>query len=215
MQAEGAGAGRAASPRTWKEPGSGWSVVTSTTPDGGEAAWRSSQPVPRRAGHRVPHPSPLVPPLPSPPQPQRPEPRRFPSRGAPARLGRSAALGSVRGRGRGAPPSWIRTVREPPPARPGAGSGLAEPRARARARARAAREGGRAEEGAWQRRKGVVGNRAAAASGLLSGGSAPLLPRLSRLRPSGKMPSAPGCEEGTGVAVRGAAAAAAAVARVL
>lgn len=58
----------------------------------------------------------------------------------------------------------------------------------------------------------MVGTRAAAASGLLSGGSAPLLPRLRHRRPSGKMPSAQGCEEGTGAAAR---AAAAAVARVL
>lgn len=242
--------GRATSPQTWRKPGSGGGWVgwvyadTSVTPDGGEAAWRSSQPVPRRAlpfHTRV---------LQDPPAPLDPlaaaaaAPRA--GRGAPppagpgfgwaaalrsaplgsarfgsarpqrsVRLG-SARLGSARGRGRGAPPFWIRTVGEPPPARRGAGSGLAEPRARARAARASERAGERAGEGGrlaeeegsgWEPGCGSLRSPPRRQRPLL-------LPRLRRrLRPSAKMPSAQGWEEGTGVAARTAAVAA--VARVL
>lgn len=197
--------------RRGRSPIGDWSVDTSRTRDGGEAAWRSSQPVPRRAipSHTRVLRAPRSPRSRSPSATSEaiPLPRVSGSAGPQRAVRLRAGSG-----GRGAPPFWIRTVREPPPARRGAGSSLAEPRARARAAREGGRAGGGGRERGWQRRKGVVGTRAAAASGLLSGGSAPLLPRLRHRRPSGKMPSAQGCEEGTGAAAR---AAAAAVARVL
>lgn len=132
--------------RRGRSPVRDWSVDTSRTRDGGEAAWRSSQPEPRQD---IPSHTGVL---------QAPGFPRCCSRSATSeavplprvsRFGWAAVRGSApRGLGgRGAPPFWIRTVHEPPPARRGAGSGLAEPRARARARARAAREGGRAGEG--------------------------------------------------------------------
>lgn len=144
---------------------------TAGTPGGGEAPWRSSQPLPHWAilfHTRVARdPAPLA--AASASASAAPRAEAIPLPLSPGLAGPQRTAPTWAG-GRGAPPFWIRTVREPPPARRGAGSGLAEPRARARvARARAARAGG----GGGQRRKGVVGSRAAAASGLLSGGSAP------------------------------------------
>lgn len=144
-----------------------------------------------------------------------PRERPTPSRGSPVRLGHSAPLGSARTRGGGG--AGRAAILDPDGPRATACAPRRRERPRGAQGAGASGAGGRAggggRERGWQRRKGVVGNRAAAASGLLSGGSAPLLPRLRRRRPSGKMPSAQGCEEGTRAAARSAATAA--VARVL
>lgn len=163
-------------------------------------------------GHPVAHRSPRGSRFPSLLQPQRHERGRPPPAGP--RFGWAAARRSAP---RGLGGAGRAAILDPDGPRASACAPRRRERPRGAQGAGASGAGGRAggggRERGWQRRKGVVGNRAAAASGLLSGGSAPLLPRLRRRRPSGKMPSAQGCEEGTGAAARSAATAA--VARVL
>lgn len=185
-----------------RRPAGGWS------PRGPRAAARHRGAVPSPCLTEPTRSTPESPrgtPLPWLRQPQRRGPRRSPSPGARARLGRRAPLPAGSGGGArrhfGSGRSASLRLRA---AAPGAASGsLGRGRGR-RGRERRGREGGRGrraeEEGSgWEPGCGSLRSPQRR--------QRPLLPRLSRLRPSGKMPSAQGWEEGTRVAARTAAAA--------